>query len=131
MRKRPRLTGEINDAVDVDADFLPDFAPNAILDRFAGLDETGERAVTSRRKSMRARQQELVVARDERHHRGRHARIRDVTAHRAFLRALALFFVRWRTAASAVAVCAIPFDDLEGAGADGKQGLGHAEKQRA
>src|SRR5438309_9262907 len=112
MRKRPRLAGEIGDAVDVDADFLLHLAPDAVLDRFARFDEAGERAVASRRKSMRARKQQLASAGDERHHRGRHARICNVTAYRTFLRAFARLVSRGCAAATAVAVRTVPLHDL-------------------
>ena len=41
------------------ADFLGDFAREALLERLAGLDEAGERAVHAGRKVRAARQQNL------------------------------------------------------------------------
>ena len=131
MGKRPRLAREIGDCVDVDADFLLHLAPNAVLDRFARLDEAGEGTVAPRWKSMRTREQQLASTRDERHHCRRHARIRDVTARRTFLRALARLVPCRRAAATAVTMRAVPFHDLECTCADGEQRFGNAKEQRA
>src|SRR6185369_2283406 len=107
------LAREIADVLDVDAHFLADFAADAILDRFPGLHEPGERAVHRAGKSLGAREQQLGAAGDEHHHRRRYARIGDVAAGRAFLRPLAVAIARRRPAAAAEAVRAIPFGDLQ------------------
>lgn len=44
IRKRPRLTLEIARVGDLDADLFAYFARSTLLDRFAGLDETGQGA---------------------------------------------------------------------------------------
>src|SRR5207245_8144801 len=97
----------------LDADFLAHFAANAILDRLAGLDESRERAEHGGRKAVRAREQDFGSARHENHHRGRHTRIGDKPAGRAFLRALARLVARRGAAASTETMGSVPVDDLE------------------
>ena len=82
-------------------------------------------------KAGRAREQHLAAARDQHHHRRRHARIRDVAARRALLRALAGLVARRRSAAAAEAMRAVPFDDLGRARGDREQRLGQLEEERA
>jgi hypothetical protein len=80
------------------------------------------------REARRAREQDFVAARNQHHHRRRDARIRDVAARGALFRALGILDPRRRSAAAAIAVRAIPFDDLERTRGDREQRIGRRKK---
>src|SRR4029079_1939612 len=87
MRKRPRLAREVADVRHAYADLLAHLAREALLERLAGLDETGERAVHAARKVRAAPEEELVLPlispMNERHDGRREARVRRELACRA------------------------------------------------
>src|SRR5688500_15476637 len=113
MRERPRLAGEVTAVANLHADFLGDFAREALLERLAGLDEAGERAEHARRKVRAARQQKLFSPMNERHHGGRHARVGRKLAGGADAHALLAFGERRRAAAAAKLVVAVPLQELQ------------------
>jgi hypothetical protein len=80
-------------------------------------------------KAVGARQQQFASSSDEHHHRRRHARINDVSARRTLLGSLVRLVHRGRPAATAVAVAAIPFDNLEGAAGQREQRIGNLQEQ--
>ena len=131
MRKRPGLAGEIARIGDAHARFLQHLAREALLQRFARFDETGERAVHAGRKTRRAREQDFVSAPDQAHHRRRDARIDDQGAGGAFARALAAAMHSRRAAAAAELMGAVPVDVLQRASGEGEQAVVQPAVQRA
>ena len=109
MRERPRLAGEVADA-GRPRRRLPRATSraHALLERLAGLDEAGERAVHARRKVRAARQEKLFSPMNERHHGGRHARVGGELAGRADAHALVALRRGGRAAAAAKLVVAVP-----------------------
>src|ERR1041384_8704309 len=112
MPDGPGLSRDVAQVLNLDTDFLAHFAMDAILDRFAGFDESGERAVDGLWEALRAREQKLPAARDQHHHRRRDARPDDMSACRTFLGPLAFSIACRRAAAPAEVMAAVPFDDL-------------------
>src|SRR5215213_5858680 len=105
MREWPRLAREVADIRHAHADFFVNLAREALLERLAGLDEAGERAVHAGRKVRTAREQQLVFSlispMNERHHGRREARVRGELAGRTNARALLRFRHGLRAAAAA------------------------------
>src|SRR5690606_867744 len=115
MRERPRLAGEVADVAYSHADLLGHLALQALLERLAGLDEAGERAVHPGREVRAAREEELALPLDERHDGGRHSRIGGEPACRADAAALLPPRLGAGAAAAAELVRAVPVDELQGA----------------
>src|SRR5205809_374160 len=117
MRERPRLAREVADVVYAHTDFLVHLACEALLERLAGLDEAGERAVHAGREVRAAREEQLVSAlispMDKRHDRRRHPRIGRKLAGRADAYSLVRLRLRRRAAAAAILVRAVPGDELQ------------------
>src|SRR3954468_21420822 len=112
VRKRPRLTREVANVVYSHADFFADFALDTLLERLAGLDEAGERAVHARGKVRAAPEEKLILPAHEHHHRRRHSRVRRELARRTAAYPLLSLCHRRRAAAPAELVRAIPIDKL-------------------
>jgi hypothetical protein len=70
MRKRPALTSEIAEVANFDARLFSDLAHHRLLDGLAGLNEPGQRAVTTGREVQTPTHQHLPAARNHHHHRG-------------------------------------------------------------
>ena len=104
---------------------------NAVLDRLARLDESGQRAVHRPGEAIGPRQQQVEAARDQNHHRRRNARIGDVAASRTLLRALTGLVAHRRAAAAAEAVAAVPLGDLERPARQRELRLRQLQEQRA
>src|SRR5437870_7275565 len=113
VRERPRLAREVADVVYAHADFLVHLAREALLERLAGLDEPGERAVHAGRKVRASGQQKLFFPMNERHDRRRHSGIGRELAGRADAHPLVGFRLRRRAAAPAELVRAVPGDELQ------------------
>ena len=131
MWKCPRLAGKVGDLANFDADLFADLATHAVLDGFAGFDETRQRAEHAGGEAMRAGQQQVAAACDQRHHRGGDPWIGDQSACRALLRSFAGMVMGGRAAASTKAMTAIPIDHLKRACGECQQGLGDLEKKCA
>src|SRR5205085_6621576 len=131
MREGPRLARHVAQTMDLDPDFLAHFAMDAILDRFACFDESGQRAVERLRKALRARQQELLPAGHERHHRRRHAWVDDMATSGTLLGALLDPVARRRAAAPAKPVAAVPFEDLRGTAGKREPWVGNLQEEAA
>src|SRR5688572_19018285 len=129
MRERPRLAGEVARVAYLHADFLGDFARQALLERLAGLDEAGERAEHPGREMRAARQEDLFFLPYERHHCRRQAGIGGELARRADAHALLALCLRRRAAAPAELVAAVPVDELQRAAGEREMGvLQHREQ---
>src|SRR5262249_30699479 len=98
-----------------DPGLLEDLAGHGLLERFADLDEAGERAVEAPREPGVSRQERLAAAVDEHDDRGADARIGVEAALRAMHEALAGHALGGRGAAAAEAMRVGPVDDLRGA----------------
>ena len=61
--ERPGLAGDVGDVAHPDARLLEHFARHCFLDRFARLDEPGERRIALRRKARLAAEQQVAAAR--------------------------------------------------------------------
>src|SRR5678809_580661 len=111
MRKRPRLAREVADVRHAHADFLVHLAREALLERLAGLDKAGERAVHAGGKVRAASEEQLVSPlispMNERHHGGREPRVGGELALGADAGALLALRLGRRAAAAAKLVRAV------------------------
>src|SRR5687767_12064660 len=101
MRERPRLAREVSAALDAHADFLGNLAREALLERLAGLDEAGERAVHPGGEVRTTRQEYLVLFANQSHDSGRDPRIGREFAGGAHAHALVALGLGRRAAAAA------------------------------
>jgi hypothetical protein len=111
--------------MDLHADLLGHLAVQALLQRLAGLDEAGQRAVHARHEVRRPRQQQLGAASraapDQGHHRRAQRGPGAVPAGRAAADAFAPHGFGGRAADPAVAVGAVPLDQLRGPSGESEQ----------
>src|SRR4051812_36232038 len=73
-RERPGLRGVVRALADANAGFLEYFAPHGVLERFAGLDEAGERREALLGPGGLPAEQARIAVRDDHDHRGIDAR---------------------------------------------------------
>ena len=131
----PALAAVVAQVLHLQAHFLGHLALDAVLQRFAGLDEAGEGAEHAGHEMRRASQQQLglppVAPPHQRHHGRAQARIGAVPAGRAAACALARLQLGGRAAHAAMAVGAVPLQHLRGAARHARQGRRHLHHGRA
>ena len=87
VREGPALAAVVAQVAHRHAHFLGHLAVHAVFQRFAGLDEAGQRAEHARRVVRRSRQQQLAAARaHQHHHRRAQPRVGAVAAGRTLAR---------------------------------------------
>src|SRR5437879_13748314 len=113
MRKRPGLAGEIPRLAYTNTDFLMNLALQTLFQGLAGFDESGERTVHPLREPRRTREEQLLFAPHQPHHRRRKPWIGHSPATRALPGALARARCGRPAARPTVLMRAVPVDDLQ------------------
>ncbi len=134
VRERPRLARDVPNVGQLDADLFAHLAMHRLLERLPRLDEPGEAAVHRHREQASASEEGLgavgAIALDEHDDRGCEPGKRAEAAMRAASRALVRREAGLVATATAIAMRAIPLDELHRTAGDGPLDLADAAPER-
>ncbi len=127
VRERPRLAPKVADVLHLDADFFKYLAPDALLNRFPRLHETGKNAVKLALEARGACQEQLSFPNHCNNHGRSQSRVLAVTARIASCHRLALRHRGRCATGGTIPTRLVPIDDLNRPAEQAKLNLADVE----